>query len=89
MVAVSCTVIFSIAGGAVIAMKVYNHGCRNYRRSLGEALIIDGLKFSISKFLKMKIGFRDGSCFEEAPPMPNFHTNKVPVDRRSLIIDGS
>ena len=48
------TVILSIAVGAVIAMNFCNYGCLNYRRSLGEALIIDGLKLKnrTNKFRK-------------------------------------
>ena len=43
------TLILSIAVGAVIAANFCNYGCHNYRRSLGESLIIDGPQFSISK----------------------------------------
>ena len=43
------TVVLLIAVGAVIAMNFCNYGCLNYRRSLGESLIIDGPQFSISK----------------------------------------
>ena len=39
----------SIAVGAVIAMNFCNYGCLNYRRSLGEALIIDGPKLKNRK----------------------------------------
>ena len=48
------TLILSIAVGAVIAMNFCNYGCLNYRRSLGEALIIDGLKLKnrTNKFRK-------------------------------------
>ena len=48
------TVSLSIAVGAVIAMNFCNYGCLNYRRSLGEALIIDGLKLKnrTNKFRK-------------------------------------
>ena len=79
--------------GAVIAMKFCNYGCLNYRRSLGEALIIDGLQFSISKSLEMENlsvsifrnanVFRNGSCFEEASHIQGFH-----IDEVALIIDG-
>ena len=48
------TVILSIAVGAVIAMNFCNYGCLNYRRSLGEALVIDvfKLKNRTNKFRK-------------------------------------
>ena len=50
----SLTLILSIAVGAVIAMNFCLYGCLNYRRSLGEALIIDGLKLKnrTNKFRK-------------------------------------